>query len=79
MLHAVLDTGTPEKLNHYINMQQKKKNTENDNKSKFLRYCFQLAFLTCENDMSNYLWGCKIRLLSVKGPRDKLGYFEDTA
>ena len=46
VLHAVLDTGTPER-------QRKKKNTENENKSKFLHYCFELVLFTCVNDMSD--------------------------
>ena len=49
------------------------RNTENDNKSKFLRYCFELVFITCVYDMSSYVWGCKIRPWSAEGPRDKLG------
>ena len=42
----MLDTGTPERLNYYINIQQKKENTDND-KVKFLPYCFELVFISC--------------------------------
>ena len=45
LLDTVLDTGTSERLNYYMNMQRKKEK-QNDNKSKFLRYCFELVFIT---------------------------------
>ena len=67
----MLDTGTPERLNYYINMQRKKENTENDNKSKFC-YCFELVFITCVYAMSNYVWGCKIRPWSADAQETNL-------
>ena len=36
------------------------KNTENGNKSKFLRYCYELIFITCVCDMPNDVWGYKL-------------------